>query len=229
MTDRSPHPMMMMLLEQSTFVGPSETVEDEITPLDDQLNLVPGNKCIAAAANTMLEQEFTFMEILDAEEYAEQFPDWYERVTVKIHVLCRYYSQTDPEGTLGWFARLKLLPISEEHFEVMKGWLEDEFPDDLPEWVRDYYSGYTDELNKQAPHRVPTLTTCPYCHERKVEIRVINKITYRGLCGELTIEGHLLHVPVNDMQEQHEHTASLHCTNCGKHATMSDDEWRIPD
>lgn len=225
------NPLLALIFEHSNFIGLSEEVENEITPLDSQLNLRPGDHAIGATANTPLERDFTVVTLLDPSEHAGTFPDWEERL-LKSYVFGEYCSFNDPNFHRGWFSRVKLLPITQEHFEIAEHWLPDNWPEWMthtpPDWAVDYFDEYASELSKRAPSRVPNPVTCPNCNGRRVELHVAHRIEYRVRCGEVTKGDVTKIVPVNDLDERQTWSAQLYCTDCESVADLTDPEWILP-
>jgi hypothetical protein len=229
-----PHPIMAMLLEQSTFLGGSESIEHEIMPLDEQLNFGPGDVAILAGSNVPLERDFAIVRGLDPQQHAETFPDWEERMLGtgpgwNSHVLCEHFSQTDPNTSLGWFSRLKLMPITKYRYKECRQWLNHGFPKHLPKWVEETYQKYTDMLAERAPAFVPQSVACPECGEREVQLRVTRRISWVAKVGRVMVEGREKYVPVQEPDEDDKHVARLYCTVCRTSADLSDEEWQLPD
>jgi len=223
-----PHPIMALLLEQNSFLGQAEQVENDIMPIDDQLNFGPGDAAILASANTPLEQDFVIARAVNAEKYAQEFPDWEERL-LNSYVLCQLFSKNDPEIHLGWVSRLKLLPIKTHRYKECRRWMKDGFPESMPQWATDQYRMYTDKLAEQAPGVVPRSINCPNCGSTEVELVVTRRIEYKGRSGKLLRDGNEIYVPVVEPDIEQEHTARLRCTGCDSTATLEDSEWVIPD
>jgi hypothetical protein len=221
------HPLMALLLDQNSFVGASEMVEEEIMPLDEQLNFGVGDVAIAATANTMLERDFVIVRMLDAEKYTKTFPDWEERL-LNSFVLCKYFSRNDPEDSIGWFSRLKLLPITSYRYREARTWLKKGFPNEIPDWAYEVFQAFADRLSVNAPEVIPKAVTCPECGGRHVGLKVVRRVTYEGRAGVLVIDGKEHYVPLNDPEEDSSHTAKLFCKDCRAEATLSDGEWQLP-
>jgi hypothetical protein len=222
-----PHPLMMMLLNQSAFAGGAESVENEIMPLESQLTLTPGVHCMVAASNTPLERDFVMATMVDAEQHSGDFPDWEERM-LNSYVLCEYWSRDDPDTHLGWFSRLKLVPITEEHYQDADSWRPDDWPHEMPDWATDYLRIYTDQLSDRAPERVPHVVSCPNCGERDVQIKVVRRLTYEARAGELSHEEQRRYVPLHELDVEENYFARLICPDCGSVAEMEDHEWFLP-
>lgn len=223
------NPFMVMILEHQSFVGESETVEADIHPLPEQQLWGPGDTAILASANTQLEQDFTIVKGLEPIEYEEEFPDWQERMQLRDHVLVELFSRSDPEKSVGWVHRLKLLPIKKYRYDELHSWRKKGFPDDPPEWVMKIYRTYTDRLAELAPDKVPVAVTCPACGKRNVEMVVTRTLEWTARAGFMMYQGSERHLPVADPQMTSRHVAQLRCTDCGQVADMTDDEWVLPD
>ncbi len=221
------HPLMVMLFGNNSFVGDAEKVENEIMPLEEQLSFSVGDAAIIAQANTQLENDLVFARMIAAEEHAETFPDWAER-EMNSFVLCEYFSAADPEFSIGWFSRLKLLPIKAYRYKEARGWRKNGFPTDLPDWILKNHEKYTDALSQHSPGTVPKNVRCPNCNSTDIELVVVRKIEYRSRVGSLTIEGHEFFVPVMDPVETSTHVAKLHCKDCDSNGLLGDDEWQMP-
>jgi len=224
----SEHPLMALLLDHNSFLGEAESVENEIMPLDEQLNFTTGDVAILAAANTGLEQDFAVVRAVDAEQHAETWPDWEERL-LKSFVLCEIFSRSDPEISLGWVNRIKLLPIKQYRYKELKSWRKKGFPDDPPEWIMKYYRKYTDALSERAPNVVPRAVTCPHCGKRNVELVVTRRLEYKGRAGLMKLPAGERHVPITDPDVTSSHVAILRCSDCKATADLTDDEWELPN
>lgn len=222
------HPLMSLLLESHSFLGAAESVENNIMPLDEQLNFGPGDGALLASANTPLEQDFAVVRGVDPAKHAETWPDWEER-TMNSYVLCEIFSKTDPVISLGWISRVKILPIKAYRYKELRSWRKKGFPDDVPDWVLAYYRRYTDELSERAPEVVPRAVTCPHCGKRNVQLVVVRRLEYRGRAGSVKFGEGERHVPLTDPDLRDTHTAQLICPDCQARADLVDDEWELPD
>jgi len=222
-----PHPLLALMLESNSFLGVSEVVEDEIMPLDEQLNFDVGDAAILATANTMLERDFVILRMIDAEKHAKTFPDWEERL-LNSFVLCKYFSRNDPEESIGWFSRLKVVPISNYRYREARTWMKKEFPSEIPDWAFKAFQDLADRLSVNAPAIIPKAVTCPNCGDRNVGLKVVRRVTYAGRAGVLKINDVEHYVPLSDPTEEANHTAMLVCQECHSEATLADDEWQLP-
>lgn len=218
------HPLMQMMFQDSSFVGPAESVENEILPQPDQLSFGPGDTGIMAMSNTELEQDFVVVRGADPAKYADQFPDWESR---GFHVLCHVFSRSDPELRLGWYSRLKLMRISQYRYRETRKWIKDGWPDILPKWVEETYIKFTDAMSGAAPDTIPRIVTCPYCQGRDVILEVHRRVSYQSKVGVLVHDGVEHYVSVSNVEENSAHNAQLRCQDCLARADLSDDEWHL--
>ena len=230
-----PHPLMMLLLTQASFVGPAEQIEDNIQPIQAQLDFGPGDFAILAMANTPLERDFVIAKGVDPVKYADQYPDWEERMAGLAgsgwgsHVLCQLFSRSDPELTIGWVSRLKIFPISSYRYREARKWLREGFPEHSPPWIEQTYLKWTDELAKAAPEVVPQVVQCPACQGRHVVIEVIRQLGYTAKAGMIKVDGKDHYIPVTNVDQTDEHSARLRCEDCDQIGDLTDDEWSLPD
>jgi hypothetical protein len=223
-----PHPVMMFLLQSNSFVGPAESVEDALMPIDDQLNFSVGDTAVLAMANTQLEQDFTILKMVDANKHTDTYPDWEEREEFRAHVLCQAFSRMDPELRLGWYHRLKIFPISKYRYRQARKWLKEGFPEEVPDWAEEAYLKYSELLAKQAPEVVPTVVHCPHCKGHNVALVVTRTLEYMSRAGVIMHEGEEHIVPITDVDEKSTHRAQLKCLDCETPADLDDAEWSLP-
>lgn len=220
------NPLMVMMFQNSSFAGEAENVENEIMPLESQLTMTPGTHCLVATASSQLEQDFVVATMLDAQAHSQAFPDWEERL-LRSYVLCDYWSEEDRTTNIGWFSRVKLMPISDEHYESMEDW-RTAWPDTPPSWVVDYLRDYTDQLSRRAPEWVPHAVTCPVCTGRDVSLRVFRQITFHAVAGQIIHDDETKFIPLTEPTIDSSHIARLICGDCGSTADLEDEEWVLP-
>ena len=238
MSDMEGHPMFAILLGSSQFAGPSEQMEDDLKPMPEQYAIKPGDKCLAATANTLLEEDFTVMEILEPDSHTELFPDWEDRSGVSAtamglgsHVLAHWFSVDFPEGDLGWFARVKLIPITDEQYAQVDGWRGGDWPPEVPVWIEEAFTRYTDAMSHLAPHTIPVLVTCEKCHGREVALHITGRKRFEARAGQVKKDDDkIVYVPLNTPEENLQWSAHLTCLNpdCRASATLEDEEWDLP-
>lgn len=222
------NPLLALVLASNSFLGAAEAVEHEVMPLDTQRDLKPGDAAVVAHAATPLERDLTIVKLLDAEKYSQNFPDWEERVTLKSYVLCEAFSADDPEPHLGWFSRVKLLPITRYRYTQARFWTKVGFPEEFPDWVLAAHDGYNDAIAEQAPTRVARAASCEECGKRKVFLEVWRYVKYSGRVGHRTIDGEEKLVPIQDADVEEHYTPTLTCRDCGYSRKLTDDEWTMP-
>lgn len=225
MTD--PNPMMMIMFDNMGFVGESETVEQAVRPTDEQFAFNIGDTALLAMANTPLENDLVVVKMLRASKYADEFPNWEERL-LNSYVLCKIFSRADTETSMGWVSRLKLVPITKYRYKQARAWQKDGFPEYLPEWVVRRFEEYTNSLAEQAPDSIPRSVKCPGCGSTDIVLQVARRLVYKGRAGLLTINGVDQYITVSIPEEEDTHVAELYCTDCDSRATLTDDEWALP-
>lgn len=223
-----PHPIMMMILDQNSFVGPAAAVEDTLTPIDAQRNFDVGDTAVLAMANTMLERDFVILKMVDISKHVETYPDWEERMGLNAHVLCEAFSRMDPEVRLGWYHRLKIFPISQYRYKQARKWLKEGFPEDPPMWAEEAFIKYSALLSEQAPEVVPRVVHCPNCQGHNVALVVTRTLEYMSRAGTITRDGEEHIVPITDVDEKSSHVAQLRCLDCEQLADLEDAEWILP-
>jgi len=225
----SENPLLSLMFSANDFVGGSEKVEGNVQPVDDQLNFGPGDAALQAASSTLLERDFAVLRGIDPAKHAEEFPDWEERLLMG-YVLVEHFSRSDPEISIGWVSRLKLLPMSSYRYRQARKWMTDGFPDVIPDWASKNYQKYADQLALVAPDTVPKPCTCGNCGSREILFQIIKHTEYQGRAGEIMRNGeNLTYVPVTDLDEQTSAQARLICTDCESVADLDKDEWDMPD
>jgi hypothetical protein len=222
------HPMMALLLEGHSFLGMAEKVEDEVMPLESQLGLGPGDVAVVAHAATPLENDLTIVKVVDPEQHEGEFPDWQDRVLVKSYLLCEAFSHADPEPHLGWYSRLKLLPITRYRYYQARRWQKTGFPDEFPTWVVKAHDDYQDQLAEMVPSLVPKPVSCDSCGKRDVFLKVERQVTYQGRAARILKDEVMKYVPLTDADVEEIHVTHLICNDCGWTKHLSESEWTLP-
>lgn len=234
MSDAEGNPIYAMLLGQSQFVGPSEQLEDTLEPIPAQYEIGPGNKCLAATANTMLEEDFTVLEVLEPDSRPDLFEDWEQRAGGLAkggsHVLAQWFSVDHPEGDIGWFPRTKLIQITEESFAAANTWRTEGFPEHPPKWIEEAFTSYTDAVSHMAPETIPVLVTCgnPNCESREVDLHITGRKHYSGRAGQVTKDGKTIYIPLNEPEAGLTWRAHLVCNGCKSTKVLEEKEWELP-
>lgn len=213
-----------VILARSDLIG-DRTMDEKLKPFQEQYDLGPGDAAIISSAESLIDKDFTAVQILGPEQYAEEFPDWEDRLH-NSYVLCKWNSEHDPEGETGWFARVKLIHIEESHYLEVQQWVEKEdFPSQPPAWLKEYYDEYTDKLSKVTPGAVPVTPTCPECGSREIQLHAIQINRMAGQAGEIEREGQSKYVVRHQPQADAVREAHLHCMDCNARGDLSDEEW----
>ena len=232
--DEEGNPMFAMLLDQSRFTGPSEQLEEAMEPLPAQYAIGPGDKCLTATANTMLEEDFTVLEVLEPDSRPDLYEDWEDRAGGLArggsHVLAKWFSVDHPEGDIGWFPRVKLIQISDESYAEAINWQAEGFPERPPQWIEDAFTTYTDAVAPMAPETIPVLVTCPNpdCGSREVQLHITGRKHFVGRAGQVTRNGKTVYLPVNEPDGSLLWRAHLLCTECKSSKVLENEEWDLP-
>jgi hypothetical protein len=218
------NPIMAMMLQTSNLTGNVSDFEAEVKPLPVQYAAVPGDKGIIASSENPIDSDFAVAEILDPAEYAEQFPDWEQRLQ-NSYILCGWFSLADPEGSVGWFSRVKFIPISEEQYDETLKWQEGEWPDDPPEWLNDIYTWYTDSMHARVPDRIPTTVKCPECGSNKTDLQIKKIYTASARAGVVERDGEVKYVHISGVEKDGEGQARIVCESCSHTWRIKAKEW----
>lgn len=221
------NPLIAMILATSDIMADT-MVTDDLKPLSSQYELKVGCKAIMAGTNSTLDGDLTVLEVVDPENFAGNYPNWEERL-MKSYLLCRWQSESDPEGGFGWFSRVKLIEVTDEHHAEVLSWIEkQERPDNAPDWLVETYDNYTRSLSEIAPTKVPKLAHCGVCESAKVVVVVKHIATFSSPAGEIQSEnGTTAFVPIGEMSHDCESSGHLHCTECGSTRQMEQGELLI--
>lgn len=93
-----------------------EVTADIVNPNQEQYNLGPGDQCLVILGQNeepraVDDTTYTLVQILDPEEFTEEFPDWETRL-MNSYVLGMWYGAGNDLGELGWFGRVNLMKIN---------------------------------------------------------------------------------------------------------------------
>lgn len=215
-----------LILAKSQVVG-ERNMDEDLKPFSAQFDLAPGDKAIVSTAESMIDKDFTAVEILNPEAYAATFPDWEERFQ-KSYVLCQWNSEADQTGDIGWFARVKLIGVTEEHYSEIQSWVaEANFPESPPDWLNGYYNEYTDSLAEVSPGSVPVTPTCPECGARDIQLHAVHMHRLSAQAGKITRDGRTVYTARSDPSRDTVSEAHLHCMTCNAMGDLDDDEWEL--
>lgn len=220
------NPGLMIALAKSNIVGDTETIDRELKPTDQQFALKPGDHAVTIATNSIVDQDFVCIEILDPEQHKEEFPDWEHRLQ-NSYVLCRWFSAKDVHGGIGWYTRVKLVPITDEQYaDVEQRRDQDEgFADEPPDWLYDAYDNYMDALHQREPSKVPAPVSCPHCQSRNTELNITYSVSLSAKAGMLIKNGKEKYVQVTDIEKEESLDAHLFCGDCRAKADLDESEF----
>ena len=220
------NPLLAIMHGEHSFVGESLDMESKILPIPEQSALVPGDRALLGTSSAPVESDFGLVEVLDASQYAETYPDWEERVLLS-YVLCRHFSSEDPEFTLGWWHRVKLMPVAVVYYNEALEWMKTGFPENPPEWVNDSWTNYAGKLSVLMPDRVPAPLFCPQCESSHINLDVRWVITKSARAGKVTTDDKENYIQVSDCDQQVVSSAQLNCESCGAYAVLDDGDWHV--
>lgn len=196
---------------------------DEIRPIPAQFNMGPGTTAVVASSISGDDESLTVAKILDPEEYKDRYPDFGDRL-LNSYVLCKYHEAppfNEPDGSVGWFSRVKLIELPEEHYAEILGFIEkDVFPPSPPSWLSEAYDKFNVELSAVSPDTVPAPIRCPNCGKYDVNLHIEHVVSLVTDVGILTREGEQAMVPTGDHDHSCMSTAKLVCTKCKWHADV---------
>lgn len=199
---------------------------DGMKPAPSQYALKPGHKCVVAGSGARIDREFEVCEILDPAEYAAEYPDWTERIQ-RSYMLCRYNTSEDPLGDTGWFARVKLVQITDEQYQEIMGWVEGTWPDSPPDWLNEAYDKYDQALADADPDRVPIGVKCENCGHEPVGFIMMHHVHAAATAGMLKEHGKKVYVAMDDMGVDAHIATKLYCDSCEWIKDLNDDDVRI--
>lgn len=212
------HPIAALALMNSNVVEDAMAT-DNLKPISWQYDMGPGDFAVMAGTNADLDSQVIVGELLNPEEHVQDFPDWATRIQ-NSYVLVRYFATTHPEDPeIGWFSRVKLIRLDREQRDTMLAWLKDGLPETMPDWLRDKYATYTQELSALSPGLVPSLVECPKCGTvGEMILRMEHTTKYIAQPGTLIRDDEQVYVPLGNNEEYEcDTSANLHCLQC--HAT----------
>jgi hypothetical protein len=212
-----------MMLQTIDALGTTERLDD-YRPNEKQFALKAGDYAIVAATSSGIDAEISIGQIVDAEGLV---PDWEERL-FKSYLPMKWYAKDDITGEIGWFSRVKLIPITEEQFKEVYGWItESGFPDDYPEWLIRIYEDFTDALHQQQPENIPKRAICRLCGSKDTEIHAVHTTRIAVKAGEVDFKGEPRYVGISHPQGKCETEAHIHCRGCNGRGELNDAEYHL--
>lgn len=218
-------PFLAIFSRGDSFVGQAEQFEADMEPFEEQLAIGIGDVALLAQSQVPLEQDLAFAKVLDPTEFVATFPEPREH-----HLLCSLFSREDQETSIGWVHRLKLMPITQEQYQLACEWPNEGWPEELPKWCEEVYKVFSAKLSAIRPDIAPLVVECPQCGSDEVMIRVDRTLSYRARAGHVQLGDVIRYVPITEVEHHHEHKAWLECQNqeCGATGNMEDEEWTLP-
>lgn len=221
----SPNLGVAIAIASSKLVAESVETED-LRCYPAQYAIKPDDYVVVASTNAVIDNDLTVAQVLDPEQYADEFPNWQETVH-RSYVLCRWHSLLDPEGDVGWLQRVQLCPIAKEHYDQLLEWTtSNTHPEDAPDWLKAYYAEFNSELSKVTPNEIPAEITCEKCQTLGMKFHAANLVQLRGKAGKLVRDGKEIYVPT-DRETKVEAQAHLHCDECGHTIDLDEHEFMI--
>lgn len=223
----SESPIMRALLS-GDFASQGSGTDELVKPVSRQFNLKPGDYAVAMTSDSIVDKELAIMQLVEAEDYKGVYPDFEERL-MKSYVLGNWKGAMDPQTTLGWFARCRLLPISPEQYEELdKGIEAGEVLNKFPEWFLEEFQKLQDELAKEQPDSIYVAATCGKCGSRDCEVHWTCEIEGRSKALMRVDEGQERYSPA----EEHGTItwgAHIHCNDCHAVGDLDRDEFEKPE
>lgn len=166
-----------------------EVTADVVNPNREQYNLGPGDHCIVILGQDEEprvegDNSYTLFQVLDPEEYADEFPDW--EVRLKNSYLLGYrYDQEEELGDLGWVARVNLMKVEEWQWDEVQAHNSGQQTLEMPcAWLNCVY-GYTIEgLRVANPDlEMPSPIFCGECGQPTVMLKMRQVSESFGIAG----------------------------------------------
>lgn len=230
MSDDFPFNLQLMFAFRKTDIVGDLSYHDELKPSKIQLALAPGAPAVAVGLQSELEGDMVAVRILDAEAHAHEFPDYQQRLDWG-YALCMWSSDEDPLGDIGWFSRIRLIPVSEEQHTEVTGWFDEGvLPDQPPGWLNEIFSKYTNTISVQAPSAIPVKLPCGNCGETNVSLYISHMTMYKVPAGTIQDEGSPYFAGMMSKLQHHCETKShLCCDDCKAMVEIDPGEVRFPE
>jgi hypothetical protein len=157
-----------------------DAVAEQVRPSKAQFALGPGDLVSVFGTDTGDGDDVVIGVILDPDEYAEQFPDWEERIR-NSYVLCRYKSMGITGEELGWFPRSKCIQLDRWQYDEHQRWLAQGYIDtEPPAWMLELTTETIRGLNEANDHFMPEPHCCEECGSSAVllDVRITERHQY---------------------------------------------------
>lgn len=215
-----------------------DDVADQINPSAEQYALVPGDRVIVGNETdggdglSVAEGEFTLAELLDPSAYADEFPDWEERL-YNGRMFGRWFAPYQLEGDLGWFPRIQLVKLPEQWmWDRIMSWIRGEerpnFYDHEP-WMTQRLNEVCEAVSVANDCSAPRPLPCGDCGALTtlVKAEVLSKYGLGvGFFSHPDRDPTGLYQMTN-VTEETVRSASLYCMTCKAEAPVDLDEITI--
>lgn len=200
---------------------------DDLRPSPSQYALAPGDKAVMAGSNSPMDNQLTALEVLDASEHAERWPDWEERLQ-KSYLLCSWVSNRVQIEEIGWFSRVKLIQLTNDQHQELSTWISDgNLPDEVPDWMREVYKDYTEHIHAASPNLIPRNAICGNCGGDRVLLQLHHHSQFTAPAGVLVEDGKEYTVHMGEGKTECTTSGRLHCSECHSSRELEEDEIRI--
>jgi hypothetical protein len=219
------NPIAAIMLRGMDVVGPNRTYDEDTRPTTQQYAVQVGERVILAKTGSKMDQDIVFGVVLDPEEHKEDYPDFQDRL-LRSYMLVRWRSTLDSRGDNGWFARARLIPITDDDNwdEVEKWFLTETFPERFPDWLNELYTSLTESLS-EVNANIPKLVRCPGCDSMNVNLKAVHTAYIVGRAGKVTKDDGTESYTIFGEPEQSMNTEHrLICDDCGAFATLTEEE-----
>lgn len=206
---------MLLALMRADFCLHAKQTDETMSPFPAQYDMGPGDFAALAMTESAVDKDFVVMRLVNPEDYAEQFPDWAERLQ-KSYVLAKWISLYDHDSeNLGWFARVKLVQLTSQQYEESVTRLKDkDFDPNQPSWLFEQYEAYNVALAEHADNDIGKRIRCANCGSRNTNIHMIRMEKWAAPAMMLEQEGEDTKLWIPHTHPDREGHAHIHCDNC---------------
>lgn len=219
---------LMKLVFGDDFALTGETTDHSVKPIPRQFALQPGDYAAAMTSESIVDRELSIMQLVDAEEHKDKFPDYDHRL-MRSYVLADWKGAHDPNKSLGWFARSRLIPLTSDEYVEMDAAIENKsILNDAPDWFIERFREITDELAQGQPDLVFTRATCGRCGGREVSLHWTVEVEGASVAVVHQVDGKDVYAP-RDLAGKIGWHAHLHCNDCNAMGELDEEEFEKPE
>lgn len=167
---------LAVLLITSDFCTSADEFDASAKPTPAQYALSPGDAGFCTKSESVVDQGFTAVQIVEPSAHAQLFPDWGDRIR-NGYVLAQWQHVDDSGPHLGWFSRAKIVPLPDpQMFSEIGSYMEglstplDFDSDDLPYLDPAYRKMIAEQLVQNEKDVEPL--TCEQCGSTNMVARV---------------------------------------------------------